>query len=291
MAVPILKLNLVPPPTLWRQHHRILGWACLIAGSMALVAVVAISLLAYREAIQAGKDVVLSTEEAKDVIRKQLAIQDRLRSVDVEKELPVWRLAERILSERGLPWSRLTAELERSMVQDVRLKSIQRTRNAAQSVDLKIRGEARSRTAEEAFVTELQKNPFFTQVILERESDRQGGGVEFEYTLSVAPLPPPFASLPKYGPVRTGQTVPETPKPSLQVPRPVLPPTLPTVKPAPVSAPSIVVPPPVVPDVQPDMPVPPDRPIMPALRRPARMGLNPPGSAGPPSEPNREEPQ
>jgi hypothetical protein len=122
MAVPILKLNLAPPPTLWRQHHRVLGWTCLIAGSLALLAAVTLSFLAYQEAIRAGKNVVLSTEEAKDVIRKQLTIQERLRSVDVEKELPVWRLAERILSERSLPWSRLTAEMERSLVQDVRLK-------------------------------------------------------------------------------------------------------------------------------------------------------------------------
>ena len=47
----------------------------------------------------------------------------RLRSVDVAKELPRWRLAERIYTERSLPWSRLTAELERSLVQDVRIKS------------------------------------------------------------------------------------------------------------------------------------------------------------------------
>jgi len=203
MAVPVLKLNLAPPPTLWRQHHLALGWACLVAGSLALAVAGIISTLAYRDAVQAGKDVVLSTEEARSVVLKQREIQDRLQSVDVEKELPVWRLAERILGERSFPWSRLTAELERSMVQDVRLKSIQRTRDASRSTDLKIRGEAKTRAAEEAFVGALQKNAFFAQVILERESDRQGGGVEFEYTLPVSATPPPYRPLQKQSPLPT----------------------------------------------------------------------------------------
>ena len=264
MPIPVLKLNLAPPPTVWRQHHQVLGWACLIAGAVILSASAALSFLAYREAIQAGKDVVLSTGEAKEAIRKQLAIQDRLRSVDVEKELPIWRLAERILSERSLPWSRLTAELERSLVQDVRLKSIQRTRDAAQSVELKIRGEARSRTAEEAFVTSLQKNPFFTQVVLERESDRQGGGVEFEYTLPVSATPPPFEPLPLYGPARTLPVLPAQPL----SPRPASPvmkliPTAPVPSPSPSEVPS--------------------------LRPPARLNPNHPAGIGQPFEHSREE--
>ena len=264
MAVPLLKLNLAPPPTLWRQHHKLLGWACLVAGAFALVTVAAVSFLAYREAVQAGKDVVLRTEAAKDVIRKQLAIQDHLRSVDVDKELPVWRLAERILSERSLPWSRVTAELERSMVQDVRLKSIQRTRDASQSVELKIRGEARSRTAEEAFVTSLQKNPFFTQVVLEREADRQGGGVEFEYTLPVSATPPPFEPLPLYGPARTLPVVPAqplSPKPASPVMKPI--PAPPVASPSPSEVPT--------------------------LRPPARLNPNHPAGIGQPFEHSREE--
>ena len=285
MAVPVLKLNLAPPPTLWRQQHQILGWACLIAGSVALVVVAAISFLAYREASRAGKEVVLSTEEAKDIIRKQLAIQERLRSVDVEKELPVWRLAERILSERSLPWSRLTAELERSMVQDVRLKSLQRIRNASQSVDLKIRGEAKSRSAEEALVTELQKNPFFSQVILEREADRQGGGVEFEYTLPISSTPPAFETLPKYGPARTMQTLPVqpiSPKPTLQVPRPPAVPAVPIPRPAPLPKPPMPIPAPLP---APPIPIPaplPEPPILIPAPQPAPPSANPAPLPAPP---------
>jgi hypothetical protein len=283
MPIPVLKLNLAPPPTIWRQHHKALGWACLIAGSVILVGATTLSFLAYREAIQAGKDVVLSTDEAKEAIRKQLAIQDRLRSVDVEKELPVWRLAERILSERSLPWSRLTAELERSLVQDVRLKSIQRTRNAAQSVDLKIRGEAKSRAAEEDFVTALQKNPFFAQVILERESDRQGGGVEFEYTLPIVAAPPSFVPLPTYGPARALSV--QTPKPAAQAARPAPGLAPPITQPAPALTPPVAQPAPVpVPNPPVGLPEP-----QPAPRRPVRFIPNAPGRLGQPTDQSREE--
>jgi hypothetical protein len=118
----------------------------------------------------------------------------------VAKELPRWRLAERILTERSLPWSRLTAELERSLVVDVRLKALQRTRGSDQKVQIKVKGEAITREAETAFVEQLQKNPFFGQVILEREAARQGGGIDFDFTLEALQVPPPYQPLPAYGP-------------------------------------------------------------------------------------------
>ena len=176
-----------------------------------------------------------STQGARDLVQAQRSIQERLQAVDVEKELPVWRLAERILGERAHPWSRLTAELERSLVQDVRLRSLQRARDAAQQVELRIRGEARSRAAEEAFVQSLQKNACFSQVVLEREAERQGGGVEFEYTLSLSAAPPAYAPLPKYGarkaetaavqaaPARTPSAIAAPPQPPASAPRPVQP--------------------------------------------------------------------
>jgi hypothetical protein len=236
MAVPVLKLNLAPPPTFWRRNHQLLGWATLLAGILALFAAATVSVLVYRQARLEGEKGILSAAEARAAIQKQADIQDRLRNVDVEKELPVWRLAERILSERSLPWSRLTAELERSLVQDVRLKSIQRTRDSAQAVELKIRGEAKTRVAEEAFVASLRSNPFFGQVILERESERQGGGVDFDYTLPIAPNPPPYEALPKYGPR------PKAPEPAAAPAKPIAvqasPKSAPTVQPAVPAAPS-----------------------------------------------------
>lgn len=205
MAIPTLELNLASPPTLWRRHHQALGWAFLTAGVLAFAIALAVSFLAYREANHAGRNAILATKEAREVVRQQQAIQERLRSIDVEKELPLWRLGERILSERSLPWSRLTAELERSLIQDVRFTSLQRARNADQGVVLKLRGEAKSREAEESLVTALHQNVCFSQVILERETDRPGGGVEFEYTLAVSATPPPYEPLPTFGPAHRGK--------------------------------------------------------------------------------------
>lgn len=200
MAVPVLKLDLAPPSTLWRLNHALIGWAALAAGGLVLAGALGFTLRAYQQASKAGKLTVATNARTRLIEDSQRKVMDELRSVDVAKELPRWRLAERIFTERSLPWSRLTAELERSMVPDVRLKSLQRTRGSDQKVQVKVRGEARTREAEAALVESIQKNPFFEQVILERESDRQGGGVDFEYTLAVFSVPPPYKPLPKYGP-------------------------------------------------------------------------------------------
>ena len=57
---------------------------------------------------------------------------------------------------------------------------------------MKIKGEARTREAEAAFVDALRGAPVFAQVVLEREAERAGGGWEFEISLPAAPIPPPF---------------------------------------------------------------------------------------------------
>jgi hypothetical protein len=222
MAVPTLKLNLAPPSSLWRLHHAALGWAAIVAGGLILAASAGFTLRAYRQASQAGQLAVARNAQTRMTEDSQRQVLDELRSVDVAKEMPRWRLAERIYTERSLPWSRLTAELERSLVQDVRLKALQRTRGSDMKVQVKIKGEARTRDAEAAFVESLQKNAFFEQVILEREGERQGGGVEFEYTLAASPLPPFYQALPKFGPTaKAGKTqaAPAPTRPGTAVPR------------------------------------------------------------------------
>jgi hypothetical protein len=189
-GIPILKLNLAPPMTLWRKHHQTLGWMVLLAGTLGF------TLRAYWKAEQAGRDAVSLTREAQDVARRKADVVTGLQAVDVDAELPRWRLAERILGARSIPWSRVTAELERSLVPDVRLRSVQRVRDTGHQVEVKLKGEAKARESEEAFVESLQKNPFFAQVVLEREAERQGGGIEFECTLPVAKVPPPYQPLP-----------------------------------------------------------------------------------------------
>ena len=237
MAVPTLKLNLAPPSTLWRLNHALIGWAALVAGGAILAGSLGLTLRAYRQASQMGRLTVARTAQTRMTEDSQRQVLDELRSVDVAKELPRWRLAERIYTERSLPWSRLTAELERSMVPDVRLKALQRTRGSDMKVQVKIKGEARTRDAEAFFMESLQKNTFFEQVILEREGERQGGGVDFEYTLAAFSVPPPYAPLPKYGPQPKVPKQPvkpavapvaARPAPSAPAPRPVQPAVPPT---------------------------------------------------------------
>ncbi|MDR3670057.1 MAG: PilN domain-containing protein, partial [Holophaga sp.] len=200
MAVPALKLDLAPPSNLWRNNHITLGWAALALGGLILAGSLALTWKAYHSAAITGKLAGNLDYKTRATAADQSRIMAELRSVDVAKELPRWRLAERIYTERSLPWSRLTAELERSLAQDVRVKSIQRNRSTDMKVQLKLKGEARSREAEADFVEALQKNPFFEQVILEREGERQGGGVDFDYTLAVSSNPPPYRPLPKVTP-------------------------------------------------------------------------------------------
>ncbi len=224
MAIPVLKLNLAPPPTLWRRQHALLSWAVLGFGVLALSLVVGLTWRAYRQADEMGREAFLLSRQTQKSMAEQGSIQAQLRSINVTKELPRWKLAERILGERSSPWSRLTAELERSLVQDVRIRTLQRTRGSDQQVAARLKGEARSREAEAAFWESLHRNAFFSQVILERESERPGGGVEFEYTLPVAVAPPPYTPLPKHGSAPSKALQPPVAKPvpaKAALPKPV----------------------------------------------------------------------
>ncbi|MCL1892841.1 MAG: hypothetical protein FWG02_01220 [Holophagaceae bacterium] len=202
MGIPTIKLNLAPPPTLWRLHHSIIAWIVFAIGTVGLSISIIATLKAYREADIAGQRTVAITEQARTAQRQQTLIMNELREIKVEQEMPRWRLAERILMERALPWSRITAELERSLVQDVRIKSIQRTRGNDQTVQLKLRGESRNTDAETDFIESLKENFAFAQVILEKESEltNSRGAIEFDYSLLLNTEPPEYELLPKYGP-------------------------------------------------------------------------------------------
>ncbi len=192
MAVPALHLNLAPRPSLWRQHHRMLGWGALGLGAVLLLGSLGLTWRAYHQAGRAGRDAVSLTEETRRAARTEAQIQASLQGMDATREQARWKLAERILQERSLPWSRVTAELEQCMTSGMRLKGLQRTRGNGQQVVMKVKGEAQSREAEATFVDALHKAPVFAEVILERESERQGGGWDFELSLPAAAVPPPF---------------------------------------------------------------------------------------------------
>ncbi len=196
MALPILDLNLAPRPSLWRQHHLVLGWTALGLGLAILLGGLGLTWRAYHQASRAGREAVSLTEEARRAAKKEQQIQASLLEMDATREQSRWKLAERILLERALPWSRLSAELEQCMVPDMRLKALQRTRSSGQQVVMKLKGEARTRTAEAAFIEALHEAPIFTQVVLEREAERPGGGWEFELSLPTASAPAPFQARP-----------------------------------------------------------------------------------------------
>jgi hypothetical protein len=211
MALPILRLNLAPRPSLWRQNHRALGWIGLGVGLAVLLGTLGFTLWRYHQADREGKEAVKLTTDAQRAAKTERDLLARLQEVDVAKEAPRWKLAERILQERSTPWSRLTAELEQSLVRDVRIKGLQRSRDNAGAVLLKLKGEAKTRPAEEGFVETLRKNASFSQVILERESERQGGGWDFEMSLPVSPLPPPFVLKNMMESPKASQSAPSVP--------------------------------------------------------------------------------
>ena len=134
-------------------------------------------------------------------------------------------------------------------------KGIQRARNNTQQVVLKLKGEARTRQAEAEFVEALRTAPVFAQVVLERETERAGGGWDFEISLPAAAVPPPFRAKPiKQGPatpVRASAPV----RPPAAVPgKPVaIPLARPGVVPPPPAHPGMPVKPVVVPMDQPEL--------------------------------------
>ena len=196
MSLPRLDLNLAPQPTLWRQHHLRLGLGLLAAGLASLLVVGALAGRAYWEARRAGREAFQLNEDAKRAARREQQLMAALAEVDVAKEAPRWRNAERILQERALPFSRLLSELEQCLPDGVRLKGLQRSRGRDR-VQVKVKGEARTREAEVALMEALQAAPVFTQVSLERESERNGGGWDFELALASAGSPGPFKARPQ----------------------------------------------------------------------------------------------
>jgi hypothetical protein len=219
MAVPVLPLNLAPRPSFWRLRHLALGWISLGAGSLILAGALGFTWRAYHQAGRAGREAVSLTEEARRAGKREQQLQASLQDMDAAREQSRWKLAERILQERSLPWSRLTTELEQCMVPDMRLKSLQRARSNAQQVVMKLKGEARTRQAEAAFVEALHAAPVFAQVVLERESERTGGGWDFELSLPAAAVPPPFEAKP----IKQASASP-SPAPSVAPARPAAPP-------------------------------------------------------------------
>src|ERR1035438_300080 len=109
MAVPLLQLNLAPRPSLWRQRHLALGWLALGVGILVMAGALGFTWHAYHQANQEGRDAVSLTDETRPAARQEKQTQASLQNIDAPREQSRWKLPERILQERSLPWSRLTA--------------------------------------------------------------------------------------------------------------------------------------------------------------------------------------
>ena len=278
MAIPVLKLNLVPEPSLWRRHHAAIGWSAMVLGGLVLLGSLGATLWRYHQASQAGAEAVSLSTEAKQGADRERSLTTQLSQIDVDLELPRWRLAERILQERATPWSRLAAEMEQSLVDGVRVKGVQRSRGSDNLVLLKLKAEARNQDTEAGFVESLRRNPVFSQVNLEREAQNAGGGWDFELNLPVVALLPPFeAKGIQRGPLPGSPTASKPP----QAPPKAAVATAPLPKPLPVAPPAALQPAPHRETLQ-------ERPVAPAVRptplRPAPFRAAPGRRSPPPEE-------
>ena len=190
MAVPAIKINLIMPKPIWRTHHILISWFTLVLGCLILVSVAILMFRLNAKASLFEKKIKNATSTFSDVdwMENQIGDTLELRELDVTKELPIWQLAERIYFERYVTWSRITEEIERSLVPGVRITSIRRSSFSGNAIKIEIVGEALSRMTEATFMGLLKKNRFFNQVIIEKESERQGGGVLFAYIINITPI-------------------------------------------------------------------------------------------------------
>ena len=275
MPLPALNLNLAPQPSLWRQQHLALGWAALALGTCTLATTLGFTWRAYHQAGRAGRDAVSLATEARRAAIQERELQKTLQAIDPQHEKARWALAERILMERSLPWSRVAADIESCMVPNMRLRSIQRVRGSSQQVIMKLKGEARTVDAEEAFIKSLSQDPVFAQVVLEREAQRQGGGWEFDLSLPVVAVPPPLAQdrpEQKPGPAGAGQATTGHP-PAAAAPRTTpARSTLRTPSPAPRATQPILRPAPAAPRRVIERAAPRERRFRPARQRPSHGG-------------------
>lgn len=184
MAIPTIKLNLVPQKPFLQTYHLFIGWFALAIGVLTLVWSIMLTVKTYRKTIKYERQIgrLSSGSISADAIDAG-NIAD-LQNLDIPKELPKWQLAERVGAERNAPWSRIIEEIE-CIVPNVHINSILRNSFSGKGIKIEVTGEASSRKAEVAFMESLEKNNFFKQIVLEKESESQEGGVLFAINITI----------------------------------------------------------------------------------------------------------
>ena len=71
MAIPVLKLNLAPEPSLWRQNHEAFGWSAVGLGAVLLLATPTLAAQSCADQIAEVKTVA---DAEQDATRKEKAL-------------------------------------------------------------------------------------------------------------------------------------------------------------------------------------------------------------------------
>ncbi len=131
-----------------------------------------------------------NTEQIEMSVDRMKNIEKQLSIFNTELEIPRWKLAEKLLQEKTMPWSRLLYELEVSLPDGVRLSYIQKTRGIDQQIVLKLEAESETQEAKLEFIRRLGSSLIFKELILESENQSPEGSWVFEMTLPVKNIIP-----------------------------------------------------------------------------------------------------
>ncbi|MFM8234115.1 MAG: PilN domain-containing protein [Holophagaceae bacterium] len=182
-------------PTVWWNPKRIKWGRYVWLSGVALVFLVSLVVLFLLIKIfYISYATSQNTQHIKESLSHMKQVQSQLSQFDLERETPKWKLAEKLLQEKSIPWSRLLYELEVALPDGVRLRNIQKTRGADQQVVLKFQGESTTEEGKVKFIQQLGSSSIFKELILERENQGSQGGWEFEMTLPVKNVLPTIVS-------------------------------------------------------------------------------------------------
>ncbi len=188
-----IEINFITPEVWWNPKRSKWGRYISLSGVFLLTLVAVIMLGMAARIFSVSYVTSRNTEQIQLSLDRMKEIQKQLSSFDLDRETPRWKLAEKLLQEKTIPWSRLLYEIEVALPDGVRLRDIQKTRGVDQQVVLKFHGESTTEEGKVKFIQQLGSSPIFKELILERENQGSQGGWEFEMTLPVKNVIPPVA--------------------------------------------------------------------------------------------------
>lgn len=186
-----IEINFITTRSWWNPKQSKWGRYIWLSGIPLLILVSIILLFMGIRIISVSYVTSQNTQQIELSLSQMKEIQRQLSVFDIDRETPKWKLAEKLLQEKTIPWSRLLYELESALPDGVRVRNIQKTRGVDQQVVLKFQAESTTEESKVKFIQKLGSSPIFRELILERESQGPQGGWEFEMTLPVKNIIPP----------------------------------------------------------------------------------------------------